>query len=178
MNKQAMHTARQSAQAGFTLIELIVVIVILGILAATALPKFASLGGDARKAALSAAQGALATEVAMVHGQSLLKPSDTTVTNEGVKMNVVFGYPEGKKATTGAAAGLTDADYTMTDNATASDTAVDSTNNVPAIPANGFIIVPNGLKGTTAALTCYVSYKQAVDKDTPAVVKKDDSGCQ
>ncbi|HEU4845294.1 MAG TPA: type II secretion system protein [Burkholderiaceae bacterium] len=178
MNKQAMHTARQSAQAGFTLIELIVVIVILGILAATALPKFASLGGDARKAALSAAQGALATEVAMVHGQSLLKPSDTTVTNEGVKMNVVFGYPEGKKATTGAAAGLTDADYTMTDNPAASDTAVDSTNNVPAIPANGFVVVPKGLAGTAAALKCYISYKQATSTSTPAVIQKVDDTCQ
>jgi MSHA pilin protein MshA len=49
----------RSAQAGFTLIELIVVIVILGILAATALPKFADLGGDARLAKMQAAVGAV-----------------------------------------------------------------------------------------------------------------------
>lgn len=176
MNKQAMHTARQSAQAGFTLIELIVVIVILGILAATALPKFASLGGDARKAALSAAQGALATEVAMVHGQALLNPSATTIKNEGISMGIVAGYPEGKVATTAAAAGLTTADYTMTENPTAS--AVGASGNVPPIPANGFVIVPNGLAGTAAALTCYVSYKQAVDVNNPAVVAKVDTGCQ
>lgn len=176
MNKQAMHTARQSAQAGFTLIELIVVIVILGILAATALPKFASLGGDARKAALSAAQGALATEVAMVHGQSLLKPSNTSVTNEGITVGIVFSYPEGKSGTTGAASGLTTADYTMTDNATASDIPV--AGNVPLIPANGFIVIPNGVHNTAAALACYISYKQAVDANTPAVIQKVDTGCQ
>ena len=48
-------------QAGFTLIELVMVIVILGILAAVALPKFVNLSGDAKQAALSGYAGALAS---------------------------------------------------------------------------------------------------------------------
>ncbi len=58
---------RRRHPTGFTIIELVVVIVIIGVLAATALPRFVDLTGDARRAALAATGGAFASGANLVH---------------------------------------------------------------------------------------------------------------
>lgn len=159
MKMQSFGKFRHSAQAGFTLIELIVVIVILGILAATALPKFADLGGDARGATMKAAKGSLEAVSAMVHGKFLIAPS-TTVSLEGTSVGVTNGYPTGNAALL-EAAGLKDTDYELI-------TTAGGGTNAPTTAAGEVAIVPLSVKGTVKGLNCSVHYKPAVAAVAPA----------
>src|SRR5580692_7421067 len=85
----------QRIQQGFTLIELVVVITILGILAAFAIPRFAALDGAARTAATSAMGGSLRSAAALAHAQYLVAGNaPATVTMDGQAVSLTLGYPD------------------------------------------------------------------------------------
>lgn len=131
-------------QQGFTLIELVAVIVLLGILAATALPRFVNLQSDARASVVQGIAGAMQGAAAQVYAKALVESDDAaataTVTVGALTLQTAYGYPQ--------AAGGANSDI----------------ENMIDMSSNGDIIW-DGTAGDDAATTRFVGYDRDSDGD-------------
>lgn len=147
----------QRQQQGFTLIELVIVIVILGILSAFALPRFADLGGDARSATLQGAQGSVKSAASIAHSKWLAGGEPGTIDLESAPSVTMSdeGYPTSDSAGIGTAAQI-DEDFNLS---TVTDAGADS--------------VTITVDGASDDSTCKFDY----DPTTGTTTGFDDDGC-
>ena len=149
---------KRNAQKGFTLIELVVVITILGILAAFAVPRFARLENQARLAATQALAGSVRSGASLAHALWLAQgnPASVTVSMEGTNITMVNGYPN---------SGFID------------DTLVDYTGFALTAPGAGVARFTKTAPNGTAIANCFVNYTQAAAANTAPVVASTTGGC-
>lgn len=150
-------------QNGFTLIELVVVIVILGILAVTAAPKFLNLQDDARASSLKGLKGAIEGAAGITYGKAAIKGIENKDAAPGVGVDDIptaYGYPVATSAALSAVVSGLKNDW-----------------KVAGTPANNKISYTYQSNANDATI-CVVTYTQATSTAAATTVVKLGKGCE
>lgn len=152
-------------QGGFTLIELVVVIVILGILAVTAAPKFLNLQGDARASSLQGLKGAMSGAAGIVYGKAAIEGKEgSTVAVDIDDISTKYGYP------VAATGGIDEAVIGLSD---------DWAQLSPAVATKATYYFKGATAPASGSVTpgCYVTYTEATTASSGISVIVEDKGC-
>ncbi|MDO6611280.1 type II secretion system protein [Shewanella sp. 1_MG-2023] len=159
-------------QRGFTLIELVVVIIILGVLAVVAAPKFIDIKSDAVKANLSSLQGSIQSANSLVYSKAVIGSQETLdpgeIDHNGIKISTTLGYitatnvnlPKAIEGSFAQMAGATD--------------EFSEDWGIYNIPNSGVYIFPQGYDISS---NCSLHYLVDGNNSEPAFYQITDTGC-
>jgi MSHA pilin protein MshA len=156
----------KTKQQGFTLIELIVVIVILGVLAAVALPRFLNVANDARRSVMQGVAGSMSGANSMVYGKA-----------------AVNGALAATGSLTAASLGITGAAFPLVwgyaADATTLARAMDINTTVAGPAAGDFTAAAGSIQHRKAPnpANCAVNYIPAANANTPPRYNLVSTGC-
>ena len=153
------------------------VIVILGILAVTAAPKFMNLQGDARHASLDGLRGAINGAAGIVYGKSAIEGQESVspgeVTVDGNPLPTVYGYPAATSAGIGAAVSGINGDNG--DFVVVKGTGLSGSSNTISFTFKNYA---DSTSITTVPKNCYVTYQAPATSGATPTVTLDAKACK
>lgn len=150
---------------GFTLIELVVVIIILALLAVVASSKFISLRKDAIVSTMEGMETAMQSAATLTYSKAAIagveRLATTTLNIDGVNVNLAYGYPNGTAAGIPLLMNLADNDW----------------NKRPSVFTGAWIYWHGVITEDAGKAACYLRYRQVTSATARPVIDVQTSGC-
>lgn len=156
---------KKEQQAGFTLIELIMVIVILGILAVAAIPKFVDFKREAIIGTMHGINGAIETAATLVHAKAVIagvhEQASANIVIDGTSVDLVYGYPAG--TATGIVPML--------------ETPAGDWKQRASVYSGAWVYWHGVIDEDAGTAQCYIRYRQPTGPNLRPVIDFQDAGC-
>jgi MSHA pilin protein MshA len=165
VKKQETQNRKLNPQTGFTLIELTMVIIVLGILAATVLPRFLNLRTEAIVSSMHGIDAAIASATTLTNAKAIINHVDhlasASITVDGETIDLAYGFPAG--TANGIAKLIT--------------TPSDDWKQRASTISGAWVYWHDVINEDAGSANCYVRYRQATSVGVRPVVDFVQTGC-